>query len=62
MTYCVSVWVSALSIIWRLDSTQNKCLLAIVSVYKATPTHELKMKTFISLINLYLKEHARVFF
>ena len=62
ITYCVSAWVSASSIIQRLSSTQNKCLWAIVSAYKVTPMCELETETFISLINLYLQKCARVFY
>ena len=62
ITYCVSAWVSALSIIQRLDSTQNKCLWVIAGAYKATPTCELEIKTFISPINLYLQECTRAFY
>ena len=54
--------MSALSIIQRLGSTQNKCLQAIVSAYKATPTQELEIKTFTSLINLYLQEYTSAFY
>ena len=55
MIYCASVWVSTLSIVQKLSPAQNKCLWAIVSVYKATSIPELETEIFISLINLYFR-------